>query len=178
MTAAGLSLGRINLEEPRGGKIEILGQILGADAKQIRESAVTESARGFTIRVINPFLLYQTKGLNLASIQQRKPEGSRQDAKQFTVMGIVISEVLKEFATTAGDERALIKSSGRLLEFSLTTDGAALVKAGAMDPFKLLPLVLMETHAEASVRNLMDKRLPHFSASAPFDPGQSARRPA
>ena len=77
-------------------------------------------------------------------------------------MGIVISEVLKEFATTAGDERALIKSSGRLLEFSLTTDGAALVKAGAMDPFKLLPLVLMETHAEASVRNLMDKRLPHY----------------
>jgi len=31
-----------------------------------------------------------------------------------------------------------------------------------MDPFKLLPLALMETHAEASVRNLTDKRLPHF----------------
>ena len=129
----GLSLGRIEMPTPAGAKIEILGQILGADAKEIRESAVTESARGFTIRIINPFLLYQTKGLNLVSIPQRKSEGSRQDAKQFTVMGIVLSEVLKEFATTVGDERALIKSSGRLLEFSLTTDGAALVKAGAME---------------------------------------------
>ena len=35
----GLSLGRIDLDEPRGGKIEILGQILGADAKEIRETA-------------------------------------------------------------------------------------------------------------------------------------------
>ena len=158
----GLSLGRIEMPTPAGAKIEILGQILGADAKEIRESAVTESARGFTIRIINPFLLYQTKGLNLVSIPQRKSEGSRQDAKQFTVMGIILSEVLKEFATTVGDERALIKSSGRLLEFSLTTDGAALVKAGAMDLSTLLPLGLMGTHTDERVRNVVNTRLPHF----------------
>jgi hypothetical protein len=58
----GLSLGRIDLQEPPGGKIEILGQILGADAKEIRETAVTGSALGFTIQIINPFLLYETKG--------------------------------------------------------------------------------------------------------------------
>ena len=113
MTAAGLSLGRINLEEPRGGKIEILGQILGAGAKEIRETAVTESAEGFTIRIINPFLLYETKGLNLATIPQRQGDGRRQDAKQFAVMGIIISDLLKQFAMTPGDERALIKTSGR-----------------------------------------------------------------
>jgi hypothetical protein len=44
----GLSLGRINLEVPPGATIEILGKILGADAKEIRETAVTESAGGFT----------------------------------------------------------------------------------------------------------------------------------
>jgi hypothetical protein len=49
----GLSLGRIDLDEPRGGKIEILGQILGADAKEIRETAIVESALGFTIRIIS-----------------------------------------------------------------------------------------------------------------------------
>jgi hypothetical protein len=77
-------------------------------------------------------------------------------------MGIVVSEILKEFATTVGDERALIKSSGRMLDFCLTGDGAALVKAGAMDPFRSLPLSLMEAHADRSVRNLVNKRLPHF----------------
>ncbi|MFY9987405.1 MAG: hypothetical protein WAK31_21790 [Chthoniobacterales bacterium] len=158
----GLSLGRIDLDEPRGGKIEILGQILGAGAKEIRETAVTESALGFTIRIINPFLLYETKGLNLATIPQREGEGGRQDAKQFAVMGIITSDLLKQFAMTPGDERALIKTCGRLLDFSLSQNGAALVKAGAMDPFKLLPFALMETHAGASVRNLANKRLPHF----------------
>ena len=158
----GLSLGRIDLQVPPGGKIEILGKILGADAKEIRETAVTESAGDFTIHVINPFLLYETKGINLATIQQREGEGRRQDAKQFSVMGIIIAEVLREFATAVGHARALIKSSGRLLGFCLTPEGAALVKAGAMDPFKLLPLAVMEKHASKSVRNLVTKRLPHF----------------
>jgi hypothetical protein len=158
----GLSLGRIELQVPPGATIEILGKILGADAKEIRETAVTESARGFTIRVINPFLLHQTKGNNLAAIPQRGREGGRQDAKQFTVMGIVVAQLLREFATTSGDERALVKSVGRVLEFALTREGAALVKGGAMDPFTLLPLDLMQAHADGSVRNLVDKRLPRF----------------
>jgi hypothetical protein len=160
----GLSLGRIDMLRPNGAKIEILGKILGADAKEIRETAVAESARGFTIRIINPFLLYETKGVNLATIHQRVGEGRRQDAKQFRVMGTIISELLKEFATTIGDERILIKSSGRLLDFCLTENGAALVKADAMDPFALLPLSLMAAHADGSVRNVVDKRLPHFQS--------------
>jgi hypothetical protein len=53
---------------------------------------------GFTIRIINPFLLYETKGLNLATIPQREGEGGRQGAKQFAVMGIITSDLLKEFA--------------------------------------------------------------------------------
>jgi hypothetical protein len=77
-------------------------------------------------------------------------------------MGVIVSELLKEFAMTPGDERALIKTCGRLLDFALSQNGAALVKGGVMDPFKLLPLALVETHAEASVRNLASKRLPHF----------------
>jgi hypothetical protein len=76
-------------------------------------------------------------------------------------MGIIISELLREFATTAGDERALVKGAGRLLELALTREGVALVKSGAMDPFKLLPLDPIEAHAEASVRNLASIRLPH-----------------
>ena len=55
-----------------------------------------------------------------------------------------------------------MKSAGRLLEFALTEEGAALVKTGAMDPMKLLPLSLMKAHADRSVRNVVDKRLPHF----------------
>jgi hypothetical protein len=86
----GLSLGRIDLDEARSGKIEILGQILGADAKEIRETAIVESALGFTIRIINPFLLYETKGLNLATIPQREWEGGRKDAKQFAVMELLL----------------------------------------------------------------------------------------
>jgi hypothetical protein len=31
-----------------------------------------------------------------------------------------------------------------------------------MDPFVLLPLSLMQTHENESVRNLASKRLPHF----------------
>jgi hypothetical protein len=158
----GLSLGRIDLQDPPGGKIEILGNILGADGNEVRETAVTESARGFTIRLINPFLLYETKGINLVRIPQRGPATERQDAKQFVVMGIIITALLREMATTSVGERAFIKSSGRLLGFCLTPEGAALVKAGAMDPFKLLPLAVMEKHASESVRNLVTKRLPHF----------------
>jgi hypothetical protein len=55
-----------------------------------------------------------------------------------------------------------VKSAGRLLEFALTKEGAALVKAGAMDPMKLLPLNLMGAHTDESVRNVVNKRLPHF----------------
>jgi hypothetical protein len=102
--------------------------------------------------VIHPLLLYQTKGINLAGIDQQREESQRQDAKQFTIMGIVVAELLREFATTSGDERALVKSAGRLLEFALTKEGAALVRAGAMDPMKLLPLRLMKAHADGSVR--------------------------
>jgi hypothetical protein len=144
----GLSLGRIDLQVPPGGKIEILGKILGADAQEVRDSAVTESAGDFAIRVINPFLLYLTKGINLATIQQREREGARQDAKQFTVIGIIVAQLLREFATTSGEERALVKSLGRLLELALTKEGATLVKAGAMDPFRLVPVNLMEAHAD------------------------------
>jgi hypothetical protein len=80
------------------------------------------------------------------------------------LVGIIISELLTEFATTLGDERILIKSSGRLLDFCLTENGAALVKAGATNPFALLPLSLMAAHADGSVRNVVDKRLPHFQS--------------
>jgi len=113
------------------------------------------------IRVIHPLLLYQTKGINLAGIDQQRGESQRQ-AKQFTIMGIVVSELHREFATTSGDERALMKSAGRLLAFAITKEGAALVNAGAMDPMNLLPLSLMKAHADASVRIVVDKRLPHF----------------
>jgi hypothetical protein len=160
----GLSLGQINLPEPPGAKLEILGKILGADAESIRESALNESSGDIRIRVIHPLLLYQTKGINLAGIDQQRGKSQRQDAKQFVIMGIVVAELLKEFATTSGDERALVKSAGRLLEFALTEDGAALVKTGAMDPTKLLPLSRMKAHADGSVRNVVDKRLPHFQS--------------
>jgi hypothetical protein len=137
----GLSLGQINLLEPPGAKLEILGKILGADAESIRESALNESRGDIRIRVIHPLLLYQTKGINLAGIDQQGGESQRQDAKQFTIMGIVVAELFREFATTSGDERALVKSAGRLLAFALTKEGAALVSAGAMDPMNLLPLI-------------------------------------
>jgi hypothetical protein len=159
---AGLSLGQINLRDPPGAKLEILGKILGADAESIRGSALNESSGDIRIRVIHPLLLYQTKGINLAGIDQQRGESERQDAKQFVMMGIVVAELLREFATTSGDERALVKSAGRLLEFALTEEGAALVKTDAMDPMKLLPLSLMKAHADGSVRNLVDKRLPRF----------------
>jgi hypothetical protein len=136
--------------------------VLGADADSIRESALNESRGDIRLRVIHPLLLYQTKGINLAGIDQQREESQRQDAKQFTVMGIVVAALLREFATTSGDERALVKSAGRLLEFALTKEGAALVKAGAMDPMKLLPLNLMGAHTDESVRNVVNKRLPHF----------------
>jgi hypothetical protein len=158
----GLSLGQINLPEPPGAKLEILGKILGADAKTIRESALNESRGDIKIRVIHPLLLYQTKGINLAGIAQKGEVSQRQDAKQFTVMGKVVAELFREFTTTPGDERALVKSAGRLLEFALTKEGAALVKAGAMDPMQLLPLDLMGAHTDESVRNVVNKRLPHF----------------
>lgn len=158
----GLSLGQINLPEPPGAKLEILGKILGADADSIRGSALNESRGDIRIRVIHPLLLYQTKGINLAGIDQQREESQRQDAKQFTVMGIVVTALLREFATTSGDERALVKSASRLLDFALTKEGAALVKAGAMDPMKLLPLDLMGAHTDESVRNVVNKRLPHF----------------
>jgi hypothetical protein len=77
-------------------------------------------------------------------------------------MGVVVAELLKEFAITSGDERALVKSAGRLLDFALTKEGAALIKAGAMDPMELLPVNLMKAHADESVRNVVDKRLPRF----------------
>jgi hypothetical protein len=52
-----------------------------------------------------------------------------------------------------------------------------------MDPFMLLPLRVMETHAEESVRNLVNKRLPYFRRQlestlekAPVEQAQKIRR--
>ena len=47
-----------------------------------------------------------------------------------------------------------MKSAGRLLEFALTKERAALVKTGAMDPMKLLPV----THHESPCGSERAKR--------------------
>jgi hypothetical protein len=73
----GLSLGQINLLEPPGAKLEILGTILGADAKTIRDSALNESRGDIRIQVIHPLLLFQTKGINLVEIAQKRGESGR-----------------------------------------------------------------------------------------------------
>ena len=62
----GLSLGRIDLDEPRGGKIEILGQILGADAKEIRETA-WRGRSGVVSKDLNP---ERIRGSQLARLER------------------------------------------------------------------------------------------------------------
>lgn len=158
----GLSLGHIPLPGVAGAKVEILGKILGADAEMIRKTAYVESYRGHRFKVINPFLLYQTKGSNLVRIPQQREAGTRPDAKQFAITGLVVREVLREFAAQPQAERALVKACGRLLEFWLGADGAALVRGGVARPREILPIQELENHSASSAQNFVTKRLPHF----------------
>ena len=80
------------------------------------------------VKVINPFLLYEAKATNVVQIDQIKESGSRRDRSQLGIMGIVVNKVLSELASTQGAERALVKASGRLLNFWLSSNGAALVR--------------------------------------------------
>jgi hypothetical protein len=73
-------------------KVEILGHILGADSQKIRETAFSENYEGHRFRVISPFLLYEAKGTNLVRIPQRIEDRTREDFKQFTVMGFVVRD--------------------------------------------------------------------------------------
>jgi hypothetical protein len=99
--------------------VEILGHILGADAQKVRETALSENYEGHRFRVISPFLLYEAKGTNLARIPQRTEARTREDLKQFTVMGFVVREVLSELVVRADAERALLKACNRLADFWL-----------------------------------------------------------
>jgi hypothetical protein len=76
--------------------VEILGHILGADSQKVRETALSENYEGHRFRVISPFLLYEAKGTNLVRIPQRTEARTREDFKQFTVMGFVVREVFRE----------------------------------------------------------------------------------
>jgi hypothetical protein len=158
----GLSLGHIPLPGVAGAKVEILGKILGADTDIIRKTTYVESYRGHRYKVINPFLLYETKGSNLVRIPQQRETGARSDAKQFAIMGLVVREVLRELAAQPEAERALVKACGRLVDFWLGGDGAALVRGGAAKPREILPIQELENHAADRVQNFVNKRLPHF----------------
>ena len=51
---------------------------------------------------------------NLVRIPQRTEARTREDLKQFTVMGFVVREVLRELVARADAERALLKACNRL----------------------------------------------------------------
>ena len=162
----GLCLGHLSLPHPPDAKVEILGHVLGADAPTIRATAYQVGVPGGEpVRVINPFLLYRVKGINVVRLAQREPGRERQDARQFAVMGLVVSTVLQRFCQARSPEsiRPLVKTCGQLLDFWLSSDGAALVAGGAADPATVLPLAALGEHPDASVRNLVDKRWPVFS---------------
>ena len=160
----GLSLGNLVLSDQPEAKVEILGRILGSDAASVRASAYTVEAPGGQIKVINPFLLYIVKGINLVRLSQAEAGRERQDGRQFIAMGIVVATILRQFVHEQSGEahRALVKACGRLVEFWLTPDGAALVRAGAAQPTVTLPLAALREHPSASVRNVAEKRLPVF----------------
>ena len=162
----GLCLGHLSLPHPADAKVEILGYVLGADAPTIRATAYqVEVPGGEPVRVINPFLLYRVKGINVVRLAQREPGRERQDTRQFAVMGLVVNTVLQRFCRDRSPEsiRPLVKTCGQLLDFWLSSDGAALVAGGAADPAKVLPLAALREHPEESVRNLVGKRWPVFS---------------
>jgi hypothetical protein len=85
-----------------------------------------------------------------------------EDFKQFTVMGFVVRQVLRELVARADAERALLKACNRLADFWLSTDGVMLVRAGITNPRQVLPSVELERHSGTSVQNFITKGLPKF----------------
>ena len=158
----GLSLGHVELPGRPEVKVEILGHILGADSQKVRETALSENYEGHRFRVISPFLLYEAKGTNLVRIPQRTEARTREDFKQFTVMGFVVREVLRELVARADAERALLKACNRLADFWLSTEGVILVRAGVTNPRQVLPVAELERHSGTSVQNFITKGLPQF----------------
>jgi hypothetical protein len=158
----GLSIGHIELPNVPGAKVEILGQILGVKTEDVRNTAVVKSFRGHQFKVINPFLLYEAKATNVVQIDQIKESGSRRDRSQLGIMGIVVNKVLSELASTQGAERALVKASGRLLNFWLSSNGAALVRCNLADPKTTLPLRELTQHPSPSIQNFVTQMIPRF----------------
>ena len=99
------------------------------------------------MRVINPFLLYRVKSINVARLAQHEPGRERQDARQFAVMGLVVNTILQRFCQARSPEslRPLVKTCGQLLDFWLSPDGTALVAGGVADPSTVLPLAALGT---------------------------------
>ena len=74
----GLCLGRLTLAEPPYAPIELLGRILGADAKTVRATAYRVEIPGCgRLSIINPFLLYCVKGNNAVQLSQGEPGEGR-----------------------------------------------------------------------------------------------------